>query len=224
MKLKRILPIIVAVSVLLCALVPFAVSADPLYDIPDRYAMPTQESKYLEQWGGYERFIFKQNTAPFCSFTPKIGSSIVVDEVEYTVKHIGFKTIKESNGINTLRMVAICEKPDGGYIVQKFGSYIMYCPGGTPAITVVMSSVAILDNWFFASCPIYKVNADDTFELIRGPLAFPKPSPLDSVKNVDMSPALVEVLGVLPACLACLVAYASIRKGIGYVHSIFSNA
>lgn len=219
MKLKRILPIIVAVSVLLCAFVPFAVSADASNDVTGNMSDPISlhvkryEDEYTSRYGGFIRIVGKVNKTgfPMIFYAPPIGANIVVDNENFTVTNIvlvkdisgGSFDVVLSNGIDGKSLLSGANWNGSAWEYHDF-NHSGYFPVFN--YTVLYSDTTILfdDGSIYFSPPV--------------------PSPLDSVKNVDMSPALVEVLGVLPACLACLVAYASIRKGIGYVHSIISNA
>ncbi len=231
MKLTRILPIIVSVSVLLCAFVPFTVSADVIssnntsivYDENDLSTMriPLIEEKFSSSYGGFVRVVSTSGTykESCVIYFPPIGATVT--------------DTTGAKGIVSKYMLLPDSYEEGCSFalsaIDENGN-VLYCAAGMSFYKPLSSfeghdfgfRTHLSDSWDFvySDCDIY----DSDGVTVVYPPPSPPPSFSDHIANVDMSSALVEVLGVLPACLACLVAYASIRKGIGYVRSIISNA
>lgn len=215
MILKHTLPVIVAISVLACVLVPLVVVAE--VSTVD-YSLPSVEQEYIEKYGGFEKVVCSltlgSEVLEYVFYAPKIGTIVNVDNKSYRVDFLG-----TYSGFGTYLGAFSSQKDTSGKFTLLKDHVSCYTfPDGNEGVPMLVNYDVIS-----STCDLY--NASDLTEKELWYSVPKAPSALNiATSSVNMSVVMSEVLGVLPACLACMVSYVAIRKGIGFVGSIVKTA
>lgn len=209
--MKRFIPIFASVALLACILVPFAVGAETL-DYSE-YRLPDIESNFNETYGGFEKVVIKADERVIYFYAPKIGYNFSDGLV---VNKLALCTYSDSSEVY-YKPVTICNS--GSEFKLKI--FPFYVDGDSSQISKIDSFEIV-----YSTVPVYSMS--EVTDTSTSTLLFAPPKPASQfnifVKSVDMSPALSEVLGVLPVVLAVMGSYIALRKGIAFIGDIVKSA